>query len=245
MNTNISTTFKDIETVYCSGCSYGLINKVIGETIDKLNLREKVIIVNSQGCSSFSHQYLNVDFVEAPAGLATSVATGLKNVYPEKIIITYQGDGDLLSFGMDDLIHTSARGTKITSFLINNLTMSNAGGYMSPTSIVGQITKTTPYGRSIEKCGKQIKIGEMLSKMQGTAYIARASTDSFENMDMTKKIIEEALIYQIEGKGFTFVEFMSMCPTFWYKDPVASRKWLQETIFHLFPLGIIKRTQSK
>ena len=239
------TTFKDIDTVYCAGCSYGLINKILAETIDKLDLREKTIMVTSQGCSSFVHEYLDLDFIEAPSGLATSVATGLKKVYPEKIIITYQGDGDLLCSGMSDLIHTSSRGEKITTLLINNLNMANLRGYMTPTSLVGQITKTTPYGRSVDKNGKQIKISEILAKMQGTAYVARVSTDNNERINDARKALEDSLIFQIEGKGFSFVEFLSMCPTFWYKTPVESKKWLQETLLHQFPVSVIKRTVSK
>ncbi|MFN8672627.1 MAG: thiamine pyrophosphate-dependent enzyme [Candidatus Sericytochromatia bacterium] len=240
-----NTTFKDIDTVYCAGCSYGLINKLIAETIDVLGLREKTIIVNSQGCTSFGSDYLNVDFIEAPAGMATSVATGLKKVYPEKIIITYQGDGDLLFSGMDSLIHTASRGEKITTFLINNLNMANIGGYMSPTSIVGQVTKTTPYSRSIDKNGKQIKISEIISRLQGSAFVARVSTDNNERMAIARKTIEEALLFQIEGKGFTFIEFLAMCPTYWNKSPVDSRKWVQETLIHQFPVSTIKRTLSK
>jgi 2-oxoglutarate ferredoxin oxidoreductase subunit beta len=238
-------TFKDIETVYCSGCFHGTINRVIGEAIDNLKLRKNIIGVNSQGCGSFVSDYMNLDFVEAPVGLAIPVAIGIKNVQPEKSVITYQGDGDILSFGLNELMHSASRGDKITVIMINNLVMAQSGGQMSSTSLLGQVTDTTPYGRSEEKQGKQIKIAEIISKLPGSAYVSRVSVDTAENVNFARKSIEDALLFQIEGKGFSFIEFISTCPTFWYKTPVESRKWLQEIVTDVYPLGLIKRTVSR
>lgn len=244
MQKNIKT-FKDVETVYCSGCFHGTINKVIGEAIDSLKLRENTIGINSQGCGSFISDYMNLDFVEAPLGLAIPVAVGIKNTQPDKNIITYQGDGDLLSFGLSELMHSATRGDKITVVMINNLVMGQTGGQMSSTSLIGQITDTTPYGRSQEREGKQIKIAEIIAKLPGTAYVNRVSVDTPENTDLAKKAIEEAISFQIEGKGFGFIEFISTCPTFWNKSPVESRKWLQEVVTDVYPLGLIKRTVTR
>lgn len=244
MQKNI-TTFKDIETVYCSGCFHGTINKVLGEAIDTLKLRESVIGVNSQGCGSFVSDYMNLDFVEAPLGLSIPVAVGIKNTQPDKSVITYQGDGDLLSFGLSELMHSATRGDKITVIMINNLVMGQTGGQMSSTSLIGQVTDTTPYGRSQEREGKQIKIAEIIAKLPGSAYVNRVSVDTPENADLAKKAIQEALSFQIEGKGFSFIEFISTCPTFWYKTPVESRQWLQEVVTDVYPLGLIKRTVSR
>ncbi len=238
-------SFKDIETVYCSGCFHGTINRLIGEAIDKMGLKESVIGVNTQGCASFISDYMNLDFVEAPAGLAPSVAMGIKNVHPDKILLTYQGDGDLLSFGMSDLIHAAAKGSKITVFLINNLVMAQTGGQVSPTSILGQITDTTPYGKSIEKDGNHINIAEMVARLSGAAYVSRVTVDIPSRIEQARKTIQEALTFQMEGKGFSFVEFLSTCPTYWYKTPIESRTWLQETLIQQFPIGLIKKSYTK
>ncbi len=238
-------TYKDIETVYCSGCYHGTINRLLGEAIDTLKIREQIIGVNSQGCGSFISDYMNIDFIEAPLGLSIPVASGIKKVQPDKIVLTYQGDGDTVSFGLNELIHAGSKGEKITVIMINNLVMAQTGGQMSSTSLVGQVTDTTPYGRSEELNGCQIKIAEMIAKLTGTAYVARLSVDTPENYDFALKSVKEALLFQIEGKGLSFIEFISTCPTFWYKSPVESRKWLQEIVTESFPLGLIKRTIVK
>lgn len=238
-------TFKDVDTVYCSGCYHGTINRVIGDAIDNLKLRENVIGINSQGCGSFVSDYMNMDFIEAPTGLAVPVATGIKNVHPDKVLLTYQGDGDILSFGMNELIHAASKGEKITVIMINNLVMAQSGGQMSSTSLVGQVTDTTPYGRSEERQGKQVKIAEMIARLPGSAYVSRVTVDTAERADMARKSVEEALSFQIEGKGFSFIEFISTCPTFWHKTPTESRKWLQEVVTDAFPLGLLKRTVNR
>ncbi len=244
-NLQVINTFKDIETVYCPGCYHGTINRLIGETIDKMGIREKTIGVNTQGCGSFVSDYMNMDFIEAPPGLAPSVAVGIKHVLPDRVLLTYQGDGDLLSFGLSELVHTASKGEKITVILINNLVMAQSGGQMSPTTIIGQVTETTPYGRSVERTGKHLKISEMISKLPGSAYVSRVTVDTLEHIEQAKKSLEEAFSYQLEGKGFSFVEFLSLCPTFWYKTPTESRTWLQEKLIYQFPIGLIKRTIAK
>lgn len=238
-------TFKDVETVYCSGCFHGTINRVIGEAIDNLKIRQDIIGVNSQGCGSFISDYMNMDFIEAPIGLAIPVAAGIKKVNPDKSVITYQGDGDIVSFGLNELIHAASKGEKITVIMINNLVMAQTGGQMSSTSLVGQLTDTTPYGRSEEINGRQIKIAEMIAKLPGSAYVSRVTVDTAERVDFAIKTVQEALSFQIEGKGLSFVEFISTCPTYWYKTPTQSRKWLQEVVTDAFPLGLIKRTVVK
>lgn len=238
-------TFKDVETIYCSGCFHGLINRLISEVIDKKNLRDKVIGVNTQGCSSFISDYMNIDFIEAPPGFAPSIASGIKNVHPDKIVFTYQGDGDLLSYGMNELINLANKGEKITVILVNNLVMAQTGGQMSPTSMVGQITETSPFGKSAEKNGKHMKISELISRLSGVAYVNRVTVDTNERIDKAKRAIEEAIEFQMEGKGFTFIEILAICPPYWDKSPVDSRKWLQETLINEFPLGLMKRTGVK
>lgn len=238
-------TFKDIETVYCSGCYHGTINRVIGEAIDSLKIRESVIGINSQGCGSFISDYMNMDFIEAPVGLSIPVAAGIKKVQPDKTILTYQGDGDIVSFGLNELIHAASKGEKITVIMINNLVMAQTGGQMSSTSLLGQITDTTPYGRSEELNGRQIKVAEMIAKMSGSAYVSRVSVDTPENVDFALKSVKEALLFQMEGKGLSFIEFISTCPTFWHKSPTESRKWLQDVVTDSFPLGLIKKTVAR
>lgn len=238
-------TFKDVETVYCSGCFHGTINRVIGEAIDNLKIRQHVIGVNSQGCGSFISDYMNMDFVEAPIGLAIPVAAGIKKVHPDKSVITYQGDGDIVSFGLNELIHAASKGEKITVIMINNLVMAQTGGQMSSTSLVGQLTDTTPYGRSEEINGRQIKVAEMIAKLPGSAYVSRVTVDTAERVDFAIKTVQEALSSQIEGKGLSFIEFISTCPTYWNKTPTQARKWLQEIVTDSFPLGLIKRTVVK
>lgn len=244
MKTTIKT-FKDVETIYCSGCFHGLINRILGEIIDRKKIQDKVIGVNTQGCSSFISNYMNMDFIEAPPGFAPSIASGIKNVHPDKIVITYQGDGDLLSYGMNELINLATKGEKITVILVNNLVMAQTGGQMSPTSLVGQITETTPYGKSAEKNGKNLKISEIIAKLPGVAYVNRVTVDTNERIEKAKRAIEEAIEFQMEGKGFTFVEILAICPPFWNKTPLESRKWLQETLINEFPLGLMKRTGVK
>jgi 2-oxoglutarate ferredoxin oxidoreductase subunit beta len=238
-------SFKDVETVYCAGCFHGIINRLIGEVIDKMGIREKTIGVNTQGCGSFISDYMNLDFVEAPPGLSPSVATGIKHVYPDRVLLTYQGDGDLLSFGISDLLHAASKGEKITVILINNLVMAQSGGQMSPTTLIGQVTDTTPYGRSVERSGKHMRIAEMVAKLPGSAYVSRVTVDIPERIEQARKALEDAISFQLEGKGFSFVEFLSLCPTFWYKTPTESRTWLQEKLLYQFPVGLIKRTSAK
>jgi 2-oxoglutarate ferredoxin oxidoreductase subunit beta len=238
-------TFKDIETIYCAGCFHGLIHRIIGEVIDKNNLREEIIGVNTHGCSSFISDYMNMDFIEAPPGFAPSIASGIKNVNPDKLVITYQGDGDLLSFGMSELIHCASKGEKITVILINNLVMAQTGGQISPLSLVGQVTETSPYGRSLERHGKNIKISELVAKLSGSAYVARVTVDTPERIEQAKKVLNEAFSFQIEGKGFTFVEFISLCPPFWNKSPLEAKKWLQESLINEYPIGVLKKTITK
>lgn len=240
-----SKTFRDIETVYCPGCFHGLINRIICQVIDEMKIREETIGVNSQGCGSFAPDYINLDFVEAPPGLAPSVARGIKYVFPDKMLFTYQGDGDLLSYGIGDLIHAASKGEKITVILVNNLVMAQSGGQMSPTTLVGQITETTPYGRSVERSGREMKIAEIIAKLPGSAYVSRVTVDTPERIKNAKQALTEAFTFQREGKGFSFVEFLSLCPTYWNKSPKESRTWLQETLVYQYPIGLIKRTQVK
>jgi len=238
-------TFKNINTVYCSGCFHGIINRILGEAIDSLDIRSDCIGVNSSRCSSFISDYMNLDFVEAPLGHSISVARGIKNVHSDKVIFTYQEEGDLLDSGMNELIHSANIGENITVIMVNNLVNTQSGGQMSSTTLVGQITETTPYGRSIERHGQPIKIAEMIAKMSGSAYVCRVTVDTNERIRQAEKALKDAISFQLEGKGFSFVEFMSMCPTYWDKSPIESRKWLREKVMKEFPIGLIKRTNLK
>ncbi|MDD3214825.1 MAG: thiamine pyrophosphate-dependent enzyme [Eubacteriales bacterium] len=225
---------------YCPGCTHGIIHRLVAEAMDELGIGETAIGVAPVGCAVFAYDYFNCDMMEAAHGRAPAVATGIKRVCPDKAVFTYQGDGDLASIGTAEIIHAATRGEKITVIFVNNAIYGMTGGQMAPTTLPGQVTTTSPYGRDVNHCGWPVKVSEMLSTLTGPAYIARVSTHDVPNVKKAKAAIKKAFQLQMEGKGFTMVEVLSTCPTNWGKTPRESLKWLQESMIPAYPLGVYK-----
>ena len=225
---------------YCPGCNHGIIHRLVAEAIDELKLDGNVIGVAPVGCSVFAYQYFNCDMYEAAHGRAPAVATGVKRVKPDTLVFTYQGDGDLASIGTAEIVHAAHRGEKITTIFVNNAIYGMTGGQMAPTTLVGQKTTTSPYGRDENWCGAPIKISEMLAAVPGSYYIERCAVNNNANIIKTKKAIKKAIQYQLEGKGFCLIEVLSTCPTNWGLNPIEAMKWLEENMIPYYPLGVYK-----
>lgn len=225
---------------YCPGCTHGIVHRLVAECIEELNMESSSVGIAPVGCAVFAYKYFNCDMLEAAHGRAPAVATGVKRVNPKNLVFTYQGDGDLASIGTAEIIHAAGRGEKITTIFINNAIYGMTGGQMAPTTLIGQTTTTSPYGRKQESCGMPLKMSEMLSTIDGSAYIARTSTHNVANVTKTKKAIKRAFQAQINGEGFSMVEILSTCPTNWGLTPVKSLEWLQENMIPYYPLGVYK-----
>jgi 2-oxoglutarate ferredoxin oxidoreductase subunit beta len=225
---------------YCPGCGHSLIHRLIAECIDKLDIREKVIGIAPVGCAVFAYDYFNFDVLEVAHGRPPAAATGLKRILPDRIIFSYQGDGDLAAIGTAEIIHAANRGENISVFFINNATYGMTGGQMAPTTLLGQKTSTTPSGRNAKTEGYPLRVSELLSTIEGSSYIARTSVDSYKNLLKTKKAIEKSFRYQREGKGFSLIEILSPCPVDWKLSPVDSLIWIQKEMSTVFPLGTFK-----
>ncbi|MDK2798681.1 MAG: 2-oxoglutarate/2-oxoacid ferredoxin oxidoreductase subunit beta [Clostridiales bacterium] len=230
----------DVVMHYCPGCTHGIIHRLVAEAIDELNIQDRLVGVASVGCSVFSYNYFECDMQQAAHGRAPAVATGIKRVHPNNIVFTYQGDGDLAAIGTAEMVHAAARGENITIIFVNNAIYGMTGGQMAPTTLLGQVTQTSPYGRNAETQGYPIKVCEMLATIEGTAYVERVSVDNVKNIMATKKAIKKAFQTQIDGKGFSLVEVLSTCPTNWGLSPVESLGWLRENMMPYYPLGIYK-----
>jgi len=228
------------KTSYCPGCSHGLIQKILAEVIEELDIGENTIGVSPVGCGGTIHRNLGLDFVQAAHGRAPAVATGIKRVLPEKVVFTYQGDGDLISIGTANIIHAAARGEKITVFFINNATFGMTGGQMAPTTLVGQKTTTSPRGRNPLTMGYPIRASEMLASFAGVSYIARIALNNPKNVRIAKKYIKKAFSNQIDGKAFSMVELLSICPTNLKLSPVEAIKWLENEMISYYKLGELK-----
>ncbi|MBS6511634.1 MAG: 2-oxoglutarate oxidoreductase, partial [Clostridiales bacterium] len=211
--------------------------------IEELGMEAQAIGVAPVGCSVYAYNYFNCDMMEAAHGRAPAVATGIKRVHPDKLVFTYQGDGDLASIGAAEIISAAGRGEKITTIFINNAIYGMTGGQMAPTTLVGQVTTTSPYGRQKEHCGEPLRMSEMLATINGAAYIERVSLHDVPNIVKAKKAIKKAFQCQIEGKGFALVEVLSTCPTNWGMTPVAAQKWLVENMIPYYPLGVKKEVE--
>ncbi len=230
----------DIPLHYCPGCTHGIIHRLVAEVIDELGIEGKTIGVAPVGCSVFAYNYFNCDMQEAAHGRAPAVATGIKRAVPGSIVFTYQGDGDLAAIGTAETVHSAARGENITVIFVNNAIYGMTGGQMAPTSLVGQVTQTTPYGRNPETQGYPIRVCEMLSQVEGTTYAERVAVNNVKNVRAAKKAIKKAFENQINGKGFSIVEVLSACPTNWGLSPVESLNWIEEKMMPVFPLGVYK-----
>ncbi len=225
---------------YCPGCTHGIIHRLVAEALDELGIGETAIGVAPVGCAVFAYEYFNCDMMEAAHGRAPAVATGIKRVCPDKAVFTYQGDGDLASIGTAEIIHAATRGEKITTIFVNNAIYGMTGGQMAPTTLPGQVTTTSPYGRDTDHCGWPVKVSEMLATLNGPAYIARVSVHDVPHIKKAKAAIKKAFQLQMEGKGFTMVEVLSTCPTNWGKTPKEALNWLTESMLPTYPLGVYR-----
>jgi 2-oxoglutarate ferredoxin oxidoreductase subunit beta len=225
---------------YCPGCTHGIIHKLVAETLVELGVLDRTILVTPVGCAVFAYEYFNCDAQEAAHGRAPAVATGVKRVHPDKVVFTYQGDGDLASIGMTEIVHAAARGENITVIFVNNAIYGMTGGQMAPTSLVGQRTTTSPQGKNRQGQGASLRVSEMLATIEATSYIARVSVHSVARINAAKRAIAKAFRMQLEGKGFAMVEVLSTCPTNWGLTPVDALQWLEENMIPAFPLGVFK-----
>ena len=240
MATNKPHALTNAYTHYCPGCTHGIIHRLVGEAIDALGIEGRTIGIAPVGCSVLAYNYFNLDMTVAAHGRAPAVATGLKRADPEKIVFTYQGDGDLASIGMAEAVHAAARGENITIIFVNNAVYGMTGGQMAPTTLPGQLTQTSPYGRDEALCGLPVKVCEMLAQLDAPAYIARVATSSPKQVLVAKKAIEQAFRNQVEGRGFSLVEVLSACPTNWGKTPKDALRWMEEEMIPYYPLGVYK-----
>jgi 2-oxoglutarate ferredoxin oxidoreductase subunit beta len=230
----------DRPTHYCPGCHHGVAHRLVGELLDEMKLREESILIGSIGCSVFLYNYLDIDAVEAPHGRAPAVGTGVKRARPDKFVLTYQGDGDLASIGMAEIMHAANRGERICVVFVNNTVYGMTGGQMAPTTLVGQRTTTCPGGRCRDKEGLPIKMTEIISQLGGVAFAGRASLDSVKNIRTAKKYLRKAFECQVQDRGFGFVELLSACPTNWKMPPVKANERIREEMIPYFPLGVYK-----
>lgn len=230
----------DKPTHYCPGCTHGIIHRIVGEVLAEMDILEDTIGVASVGCSVLSYEYFNCDMTQAAHGRAPAVATGIKRVLPDRFVFTYQGDGDLASIGISEVIHAAARGEKITVIFVNNAIYGMTGGQMAPTTLIGQKTVTSPEGRNPDIQGLPIRISEMISTLDGAAYIERVSTHDVPNIAKMKKAIRKAFETQKKGIGFSLIEVLSTCPTNWGIDPIESLEWMKNNMIPAYPLGVYK-----
>ncbi len=233
-------SMKDRPTHYCPGCGHGIVHRLICEIVDELGIRQKVIGICPVGCSVVAYDYFDFDMVEVAHGRAPAVATGIKRVHPRKVVFTYQGDGDLASIGTAEIIHAASRGEAFSVFFINNATYGMTGGQMAPTTLLGQKTTTTPFGRNVKEAGYPLRVCELLSSLPGVAYLERVAVNNPSNIRKAKKAIKKSFALQLERDSFSLVEFLCPCPTCWRLSPLDSLKWLEENMISYFPLGVVK-----
>ncbi len=238
-------TLSDKKTHFCPGCTHGTAHRLTAEAIDHFGLREKTIGVACVGCAVFMYDYFNVDVIEAPHGRAPAVATGVKRAQPDKIVFTYQGDGDLASIGTAEIIHSANRGENITVIFVNNTVYGMTGGQMAPTTLLGQKTTTSPYGRDFRNDGYPIRVAEMLATLEGVAYSARVSLHDAKSVLQAKKAIRKAFEMQVNEMGFSIVEVLSACHTNWRVTPQQGQQRVVDEMIPYFPLGTFKERTGK
>ena len=230
----------DAELHYCPGCTHGIIHRLVANALDTLGVTGKTVGVAPVGCSVMAYDYFTCDMVEAAHGRAPAVATGLKRAMPENVIFTYQGDGDLASIGMAETVHAAARNENITIIFVNNAIYGMTGGQMAPTSLPGQVTQTSPYGRDVNTAGYPIRVSEMLATLDGPYYIERVAVNNVKNVKKAEKAILKAFENQVNGKGFSLIEVVSTCPTNWGMTPEKALEWVDEKMIPHYPLGVYK-----
>jgi 2-oxoglutarate ferredoxin oxidoreductase subunit beta len=238
-------SLKNVAFHYCPGCGHSILHRLIGEVIDEMGLQERIIGVPPAGCAVLAYNYLDIDMGEAAHGRAAAVATGLKRALPDRIVFTYQGDGDIAAIGTAETIHAAARGEVITTIFVNNGVYGMTGGQMAPTTVLGQNSTTSPGGRTGKRHGYPINLSEMLALATGSVYIERTALTSPSQILKTKKAIAKAFRVQLEGNGFSLVEVLSPCPTNWKMTPIETWRWIEETMAKSFPLGVIKDTSGE
>ena len=234
----------DVRSHFCPGCHHGIAHRILAETIDHFEVRERTVGVACVGCGVFLYDYIDVDVAEAPHGRAPAVATGVKRAQPDKFVFTYQGDGDLAAIGTSEIIHAANRGENITVLFINNTTYGMTGGQMAPTTMLGQKTSTSPYGRDFKNDGYPIRMAELLATLEGTAYSARVATSTPAQIRKAKDAVKKAFEMQIREMGFSIVEFLSTCPTNWGMKPTDAQKRVLGEMSEYFPLGVYKERKQ-
>lgn len=234
----------DRNTHYCPGCSHGVVHRIIAELIDEMGLEDKTIGVAPVGCAVFAYNYIDVDWVEAAHGRAPAVATAVSRLWPENVVFTYQGDGDMSAIGTAESIHAANRGENIVMVFVNNAIYGMTGGQMAPTTLIGQRATTAPLGRTKEQAGMPIRVAEMLSTLDGCVYAERVCVTDIPHLNKTKKALKKAFQRQMAGDGFTFVEVLAACPTNWGMEIDEANQWLMEHMAAYYPLGVIKDTEA-
>ena len=235
----------DVPLHYCPGCTHGIVHRLVGEAIDELGVEGRTVGVASVGCSVFTYNYFNCGMVQAPHGRAPAVATGIKRARPDNVVFTYQGDGDLAAIGTGETVHAATRGENIVVIFINNAIYGMTGGQMAPTTLPGQITQTTPYGRDTATAGNPLRVCELLSSVDGVALAQRVTVDNVKHVREAKKAIKKAFQYQMEGRGYCLIEVVSTCPTNWGLSPTDSLQWLRDNMLPYYPLGVYKDVGEK
>jgi 2-oxoglutarate ferredoxin oxidoreductase subunit beta len=230
----------DVTTHYCPGCTHGILHKLVAEVLEELGVLGKSVGIASVGCSVFAYEYFNCDMQQSPHGRSCAMATGIKRVLPDRVVFTYQGDGDLGSIGIAEAIHAANRGENFTVILANNATYGMTGGQMAPTTLIGQQTTTSQEGRNRVEHGAPLRISEIFGQIEAAAYVERVSLHDIPNIRKAKKAIKKAFTYQLEGKGFTMIEVVSTCPVNWGMKPRAALDWAKEHMLPIYPLGVYK-----
>ena len=230
----------DVPLHYCPGCTHGIIHRLVAEAIDQLGIEGKTVGIAPVGCSVLAYNYFSCDMIEAAHGRAPAVATGCKRANPENIVFTYQGDGDLASIGTAEIVHAAARRENITVIFVNNAIYGMTGGQMAPTSLPGQVTQTSPYGRDVKTVGYPVKVCELLSQVDGAAYLERVAVNNVKNVRKAGKAILKAFTNQVEGRGFSLIEVLSSCPTNWGMTPQKALEWIDSAMIPYYPLGVCK-----
>ncbi|WP_346874029.1 thiamine pyrophosphate-dependent enzyme [Clostridium sp. UBA5988] len=235
----------DVPTHYCPGCTHGIIHRLVGEVLEELNVIDKTIGVAPVGCSVLAYDYFACDMFEAAHGRAPAVATGIKRSNPDKVVFTYQGDGDLAAIGTAEIVHAATRGENIVTIFVNNCIYGMTGGQMAPTTLPGQVTETSPYGRDVKLQGHPIRVSEMISTLDGACYVERVSVDNVPHVNKAKAAIKKAFQNAIDGKGFSMVEVLSICPTNWGLSTEESLGWLRDNMMPFYTLGVKKDTTTE
>ncbi|MBP1757469.1 MAG: 2-oxoacid:ferredoxin oxidoreductase, beta subunit [Firmicutes bacterium] len=225
---------------YCPGCTHGIIHRLIAEVMVEMNILDTTIGVSPVGCTYNNYEYFACDMIQASHGRAPAVGTAIKRVHPENMVFTYQGDGDLAAIGTAEIVHAAARGEKISTFFVNNAVYGMTSGQMAPTTLIGQVTTTSPFGRRPEFEGYPINVSEMIATLRGAVYVERVAVNDFAHITKAKKAIRKAFRVQQEGLGFSMVEILSTCPTNWGKDPVSALRWMEDAMFKQYPLGVYR-----